>query len=193
MPGEQGVLASQRQGPDGALDGVVVDLDAAVSQEQGQTRPARQGVADGFGQLGLLADGRQLGAQPGLQLFDQRLALLQPDRAARLGIKTADLRLDGIERLDPLQGLRRDGRMPGGGQLVEAAADMGPAESALNLTLLRQGAIAGITVDLKHALEDGQVRHRPLGLAVGRIDIRHGRRVQTAPRPVVPGRKRIRR
>ena len=31
--GEQAVLAGQRQGPDGALDGVVVDLDAAITEE----------------------------------------------------------------------------------------------------------------------------------------------------------------
>ena len=32
--GEQGVLAVQGQRPDGALDGVVVDLDAAVVEER---------------------------------------------------------------------------------------------------------------------------------------------------------------
>ena len=36
--GEQAVIAVQRQGPDGAFDGVVVDLDAAVAQEEGQAR-----------------------------------------------------------------------------------------------------------------------------------------------------------
>jgi hypothetical protein len=73
--GEQGVLARQRQGADGAFDGVVVDLDATVGEEQGQARPARQGVADGLGQLGLLADGLQPGAQPGLQGLDQRISI----------------------------------------------------------------------------------------------------------------------
>ena len=38
--GEQAVLAVQRQGPDGALDGVGVELDASVVQEARQTLPA---------------------------------------------------------------------------------------------------------------------------------------------------------
>ena len=43
--GEQGILAGQGKGPDAALDDVVVDLDAAVVEEQVQplpgTRPAK--------------------------------------------------------------------------------------------------------------------------------------------------------
>ncbi len=44
--GEQGVLAVERQRPDGALDDVVVELDAAVVEEPGQPGPAGGGVAD---------------------------------------------------------------------------------------------------------------------------------------------------
>ena len=42
---EQGVLAVQRQGADGALDGVVVELDVAVIKEQAEAGPTREGVA----------------------------------------------------------------------------------------------------------------------------------------------------
>ena len=91
--GEQGVLAGERQGADRALDGVVVDLDPAVVEEEGQAWPAGQRVADGFGQLGLLADGVELGAEPGLQVLDDRTALLQARRTAGLGILAADLGL----------------------------------------------------------------------------------------------------
>lgn len=48
--GEEAILAGQRQRPDGALDGVIVDLDAAIVEEEAQTRPARERVADGLGQ-----------------------------------------------------------------------------------------------------------------------------------------------
>lgn len=68
--GEKGVLAIEGQRPDGPLDGVVVELDAAIIQEQGQARPARQRVADRLGQFGLLTDCLQTGAQPGLQGVD---------------------------------------------------------------------------------------------------------------------------
>ena len=39
-----------------ALDGIVVELDAAIVDEVRQALPARQGVADGFGEFALLAD-----------------------------------------------------------------------------------------------------------------------------------------
>ena len=39
-PSEQGVFAGEREGPDGAFDGVVVDLDPAIVEEDGQARPA---------------------------------------------------------------------------------------------------------------------------------------------------------
>ena len=54
--GEQGILPGQRQRPDRALDGVGVDLDAAVVEEAGEAEPAAERVADGFGQGGLLRD-----------------------------------------------------------------------------------------------------------------------------------------
>ncbi len=38
------VLAPERDGPDGALDGVVVELDATVVEEAAQRRPARERV-----------------------------------------------------------------------------------------------------------------------------------------------------
>ena len=44
--GEQGILSGQCKGVDGALDDVVVDLDAAVLEEQTQSLPARERVAD---------------------------------------------------------------------------------------------------------------------------------------------------
>ena len=59
--GEQSILAGQGERPDGAFDDVVVDLDAAIVEEQAQALPARQRVADRLGELGLLADELELG------------------------------------------------------------------------------------------------------------------------------------
>lgn len=48
--GEQGVLAVQGDGADRPLDGVGVELDAAVVKDAGQARPAGEGVADRLGE-----------------------------------------------------------------------------------------------------------------------------------------------
>jgi hypothetical protein len=50
------VLAAKRQRPDGALDDVGVDLDAAVVVEElGQAVPAPESLADRLGELALPA------------------------------------------------------------------------------------------------------------------------------------------
>jgi hypothetical protein len=53
---EQRVLPAERDRADGALDGVVVELDAAVIDEARQALPARQGITDGLGKIAFLAD-----------------------------------------------------------------------------------------------------------------------------------------
>ena len=59
--GEERVLAVQGDRADRSFDDVAVDLDAAIVEEAGQPFPARQGVADRLGELGLLADQAELG------------------------------------------------------------------------------------------------------------------------------------
>ena len=46
--GEQVVLAVESDGPNGPLDGIVVDLDPAIVEEATQGRPAGESVADRF-------------------------------------------------------------------------------------------------------------------------------------------------
>ena len=74
--GEESVLAIERNGSDGAFDDIGVDLDAAVVDKAGQALPARERIADRLGELGLLADERQLFAQPGLQRVEDRPGFL---------------------------------------------------------------------------------------------------------------------
>ena len=102
--------AGERQGADGSFDGVVVDLDPAAIQEQGEPIPAREGVADGLCQLGLPAESFQLGAPPGFEGVDHGAALLLSGRPASLGLLAADVGLDGVLGLDPPQRLGRDRR-----------------------------------------------------------------------------------
>ena len=48
--GEQMVLAAERDGPDGAFDRVVVELDAAVIEEAAKRSPAGERIADRIGE-----------------------------------------------------------------------------------------------------------------------------------------------
>ena len=66
-PGEQMVPATERDRPDGALDDVAVELDAAVVEEAAQPLPARQRVANlgklvgsPVGQSGVASDSLQI-------------------------------------------------------------------------------------------------------------------------------------
>src|SRR5882762_9645914 len=185
--GEQGILSGQCKGTDAALDDVIVDLDAAVVEEQAQPLPARERVADRRGELGLLADELELGAQPGFESFDQRPAALLADRTPLLGGTATDLGLDPIERCNARQRLGGDRRRARLGQLVEVPAHVAPAEGKPRVALLGQYLVAAVAVDLQDALEAAEVRDRPLGLAVGRIDIGYTRWIGAAPWPVVPG------
>jgi hypothetical protein len=113
-PIKKGILAPQGDWPDRPLDDVGVELDPALLQEQRQSLPVAQGVADRLGQAGAPRDPRQLGSEPRVQGFHQRPATLLPDRTPLLGRAAADLRLDGIELADPAQRLfrqRRAGRL----------------------------------------------------------------------------------
>jgi hypothetical protein len=47
---EQMVFAPERDGPDGALDWIVVEFDAAVVEESGEGWPARERITNGFGE-----------------------------------------------------------------------------------------------------------------------------------------------
>ena len=63
--GEERVLAVECERADGALDHVGVDLDTAVVEEARQARPARERVANGFGDRALQRDGSAaIGAEP---------------------------------------------------------------------------------------------------------------------------------
>src|SRR5690606_21624175 len=185
--GEERVLAIERDRPDGSLDGVGIDLDAPVVEEAGEALPAGERVADRLGEPGLLADEFELGLEPGLERLDDRAALLLARAAALVGGATADLALDRVERGDALQRLAGDRRGPGDGELVEAPAHMSPAEGELDVAALGERAVAAIAIDLQHALEAGQVGHRPLGLAIGGVDIRHAGRIGATPGSVVAG------
>lgn len=131
-PAKSAFFRVRCQGSDGALDDVVVQLDAAVVEEQGQPLPARERIADRLGQLGLLADQSQLLAQPWLHGLDDRPALLLARNPALIRGSAADRSLEAIELGDALQGLAGDRRGTALSELIEAAAHVSPAERQIH-------------------------------------------------------------
>ena len=95
--GEQVVLASQRDRPDGALDNVAVDLDAAVVEEAGKSMPARQGVADGLGQRRLAGYGVSCPSSQGCSASMIGLLLRWRARRRWSAGRPADVGFDGVE------------------------------------------------------------------------------------------------
>ncbi len=62
---------------------------------------------------------------------------------------------------------------------------MAPAEDRLDGIALSRATVSGIIVDVQDSGEAVEVDERPLGLAVGRIDIVHTGQVAAAPRAVI--------
>ena len=71
---EQRIFPAERDGTDGAFDGVVVEFDATVVDEARQALPAREGIADCLGEPALLADQAEFCAQPLLECIGERPA-----------------------------------------------------------------------------------------------------------------------
>src|SRR3712207_8177271 len=72
-------------------DGVRIQLDPAVLEEQDQPRPVAQDVAERLGEGGAPRDPPQLDREPGMQGLDNRLAALLPDSPPRSEEHTSEL------------------------------------------------------------------------------------------------------
>src|SRR5690606_28316208 len=151
-----------RDWPDGALDGVGVDLDAAVIEEAAQAFPVAQTVADRFGQRRASRQPSQLFVEPRLQRLDQWPRSRLPPSTARVGRLAADLGLDSIQRADTLQRVAGDRRVPTLGDVVEAAPEVRPAQGEGERTAGAYGigerAVGGIAIDLQDTGEAGEQR-----------------------------------
>ena len=126
--GEQRILPIERDGADRSFDGIVVDLDAPVLDEAGQTFPARQGVADRLGELAFLADQAEFCAQPLLECIGERPAFLLPDDTPLLGAAATDVLLDGVKFGDVPERLAGNGRGARRGEFVELAPHTRPLD-----------------------------------------------------------------
>ena len=77
--GKKIILSRECKGPDCALDGVVGHFQATIGGIAGQCSPARQRIANGFGQRALAADLVERFVQEGLKLGQQRNGILLAD------------------------------------------------------------------------------------------------------------------
>ena len=64
---EQRIFPIECDRTDGAFDGIVVELDAAIIDEARQALPTRESIADGVGELALLTNQTEFCAQPTLE------------------------------------------------------------------------------------------------------------------------------
>src|SRR5260370_34319276 len=102
------VLAPERDGPDGALDRIVVEFDAAVIEESGEGWPARERITNGLGEGAGGGNAAKLHLEPGLHHLDERPGAgvtNMPTRVCRAGL---DRSLDCIEVGNPPQWPGRD-------------------------------------------------------------------------------------
>src|SRR6267142_1312350 len=94
---EQMVFAPERYGPDGALDRVVVEFDAAVIEESGEGWPARERVSDGLGEGAGGWNAAKLHLEPGLHHLDERPGVGVTNMPTRVCGAALDRSLDRIE------------------------------------------------------------------------------------------------
>src|SRR5690242_11691402 len=99
------VFAAERDRPDRAFDGVVVEVDATVLEKARELLPTGESVADCFGQGAAAWDTRELGLQPRLHRLDQRLRFSVTDLLSLLSGAAADRDFDLVEFGNPAQRL----------------------------------------------------------------------------------------
>ena len=175
--GKQGILSTESDRAHGPFDGVGVELQAAVIEEQDQPAPVVQCVSDRLGQSGTTGDAAERFRQPCLHRLDEWTAALLAHPSAFLGGLATDLGLDLVERGNLAQGFLGERRLNGGVDVIELAPRMGPTESQLGdiAHVCDQAAKSGVAVDLEKTTEPLQMGRRMLALTVLAIDIGSGR------------------
>src|SRR5712671_4149593 len=110
-PGEQGVLTTESDRAHGSFDGVGVELQAAVIEEQDQPAPVVQCVSDRLGQRGTTGDAAERFRQPCLHRLDEWMAALLAHASALLGGLATDRVFDLVERGNLAQGFPGERRL----------------------------------------------------------------------------------
>jgi hypothetical protein len=175
--GEEMILATECNTPDRAFNRVGVEFDTAIVQEARQTLPARERVADRFGQGAASRQQRELRFEPEPHRLGDGLRSIAESREPVRRRLTANLGFDGIEFGDPAQRLGRDRRV---GRLRHL---MAPASREHDVARAGQGLEASIAVHAQNAPEVFEMRPRPIQRASNAGDRRRdGRRCAIADR-----------
>jgi hypothetical protein len=95
------------------------------------------------------------------------LGALRSDGPTVIGGSAAHLGLDGIKLRDARKRLGRDRRSASGGDLIEAATDVSPAECQSYVAPLGESAIASVAIDLQNAAEAFEVGYWASALRSG--------------------------
>ena len=164
--GEQMVLAAECGRPNSTFDGVVIELNATVTEEPAESFPSGQRVTDGVGESTFWREAIELCFEPDLHGLDQRQRFGPSCRLSCRGRLASDDRLNRIKFSDAPERFRRD-RL--GGRLVDflkLPSDVGPIGCKHDDAVFGQPLIAGIAVDLNDALELCQMCNRVLGPAI---------------------------
>ena len=127
MSGEQSVFPVQSNGTDGVLDGIVVELDTTIADEQAQAVPVFGDVFQGFPGWGLSRDAGAALGEPNFKGIDDGFRAFLPRGAVLVGAQAAQVFFDAIERLDLYQAFLRDWGCAGLGNVMQFAARMSPA------------------------------------------------------------------
>src|ERR1700687_1448815 len=85
------VLAAERDYPQCAFGGIVVELGASVIAMAAQRLPTRERIADCTGELGLLRELAHRGDEPSMQIREQGCGSCLAHRAALIGGSTNEL------------------------------------------------------------------------------------------------------
>jgi hypothetical protein len=109
VSGEESVLSIEGYRPDGPLDSIVVDLDAAVGQEELQAIPVFGDVGQSFADWGLDRDTSTVMNKPSLHIGDQRGRPFLSRRKASLWIEATQFCLDPIQFTDPFDAVLGNG------------------------------------------------------------------------------------
>ena len=183
---EQMVLAPERNGPDGALDRVVVELDAAVVEEPAQRRSSARGRS-GSPRRARCAP-RRGASWSSSQVFSASTSGRDCSVAAQLAL------VRRLSRGSPPRShrARRSGAAPRPRSATRSparprrtCAAYGPSRRPARLSPLRgQPLEPGIAVDLQHAAEPARCAAGRSALRSGAVEVDGGRRLGSAPRPV---------
>src|SRR5690606_35167479 len=142
--------------------------------------PAREAVADRLCDRGTSGDALQLRFKPRLQLIDEQPRARLPLGPALVSGTAADLGFNSVEHADAIKCPRCDWRVSRLGDVVEAAAEVRPAQRqrhrATDAIVPGERVVGSVAVDLQYAGEAAEMAHGVLGAATWCVEVGNGGR-----------------